>query len=188
MLRGIVRQTANSIAMKIARPLSAPSFILLSFTLALLLSAATAQAKELYGRTGLGYNAQFSQTTATNGVAAISLKYGIAPRTMIEIIAGFYSGNDGSGVAALKFMRTIHSESYANFYFLLGAGLVSANHRSGQEFLGGLGTEFFIPGVDSVGISFEAGLSAENLTAASETFVLKTFGVSFLNAGMHFYF
>ena len=148
----------------------------------------TAHSKELFGRIGLGYNAQFAQTSTTNGVPAISFKYGMNPRTMIEGIGGFYSGTGGTGVAALKIMQTLHSESYINFYFLFGGGFVSALSKSGTEFLGGLGTEFFIPGVDSVGISFEAGLAFENLTAASGSFVLETFGASFLNAGMHFYF
>ncbi|MBU6153565.1 MAG: hypothetical protein KGP28_04615 [Bdellovibrionales bacterium] len=145
-------------------------------------------AKELFGKVGLGYNAQFANTNLTNGTPGISLKYGIAPRAMVEVIAGFYSGSGGSGVFGAKYMQTVHAESYANFYFLGGAGYVYANQQNGVEFLGGLGTEFFIPGVDHVGISFEAGMSAENLTSSSGSFVLKTFGVSFLNAGMHFYF
>ena len=159
-------------------------FILLALLVSL--TANHAQAKELIGRVGLGYNAQFANTSLQNGVPAISVKYGLAPRTMLEIVAGFYSGANGSGVAALKYMRTLHAETYANFYFLIGGGLVSANRKSGSEFIGGFGAEFFIPGVDSVGISFETGLSAENLTSSS--FVLKTFGVSFVHAGMHFYF
>ena len=147
-----------------------------------------AEAKSLFGRIGLGYNAQFANTELTHGVPGISVKYGISPRSQLEIVGGVYSGSEGSGVAALKYMQTIHPESYANFYFLLGAGLISANHKSGTEFLGGLGTEFFIPGVDNVGISFETGVSVENLTSVTGSFVLKTFGVSFINAGMHFYF
>ena len=85
-------------------------------------------------------------------------------------------------------MQTVHAESYANFYFLGGFGYVYANQQNGIEILGGLGSEFFIPGIDNVGISFEAGMSAESLTSTSGSLVLKTFGVSFLNAGMHFYF
>jgi hypothetical protein len=148
----------------------------------------SAEAKELLGRIGLGYNAQFANTSMVNGSPGISMKYGIAPRSAIEVIAGFYSGNNGSGVAAFKYMQTIHPESYANFYFLTGAGYVYASGRNGVEILGGLGSEFFIPGVDSVGISFEAGMSAETLSSSTGSFVLKTFGVSFLNAGMHYYF
>jgi hypothetical protein len=159
---------------------------LISFLTVMIVFAAPSEAKELYGRFGLGYNAQFANTQQKNGVSAISVKWGVSPRTMIEMVGGFYSGPDGSGVAALKYMRTLHSESYANFYFLLGGGLVSANHQSGSEFLGGFGAEFFIPGVDNIGISFETGASIENLTSTS--FVIKTFGISFVHAGMHFYF
>jgi hypothetical protein len=159
-------------------------FILL---VSVLSTGPTAQSKELFGRIGLGYNAQFAQTSTTNGVPAIGIKYGLNPRTMIEAVGGYYSGTGGTGVAALKVMQTLHSESYANFYFLFGGGLVSVGTTSGVEFLGGFGAEFFIPGVDSIGISFEAGVDFENVTPASGSLVLKTFGASFLNAGMHFY-
>ena len=163
-------------------------FSVLFLMMAIFTAGSTAHSKELFGRFGLGYNAQFAQTSTTNGVPAVSIKYGLNPRTMIEAIGGYYSGTNGTGVAALKFMQTMHSESYVNFYFLFGGGLVSAATKSGVEFLGGFGTEFFIPGVDSVGISFEAGLDFENLSSPSSSLVLKTFGASFLNAGMHFYF
>jgi hypothetical protein len=161
----------------------------LLFLLSLAIFASdSAESKELFGRVGLGYNAQFANTSQTNGTPGISMKYGLAPRSMVEIIAGFYSGSRGSGVLAGKYMQTVHSESYANFYFLGGLGYVYANQTNGIEILGGLGSEFFIPGVDNVGISFEAGMSAESLSSSSGSLVLKTFGVSFLNAGMHFYF
>ena len=165
------------------RILSILLLVITSFT-----HSSTAQSKELFGRIGLGYNAQFAQTSTSNGVPGISIKYGLNPRTMIEAVGGFYSGTGGTGVAALKFMQTIHAENYINFYFLFGGGLVSAASKSGVELLAGFGTEFFIPGVDSVGISFEGGLDAESLSSASGSMVLKTFGASFLNAGMHFYF
>ncbi|NDG83744.1 MAG: hypothetical protein EBX52_01740 [Proteobacteria bacterium] len=161
--------------------------LLLRFCATLLIVFAVgipAEGKELLGRIGLGYNAQFANTSMTNGSPGISMKYGIAPRSAVELIAGFYSGSSGSGVAALKYMQTIRAESYANFYFLVGGGYVYATGKNGVEFLGGLGSEFFIPGVDNVGISFEAGMSAETLTSSSGSFILKTFGLSFLNAGM----
>lgn len=157
------------------------------FTILVLVGSNSAHSKELFGRIGLGYNAQFAQTTTTNGVPALSIKYGLNPRTMLEAVAGYYSGTGGTGVAALKFMQTLHSESYANFYFVFGGGLVSTVLKSGTEFLGGFGAEFFIPGVESVGISFEGGLDFENVSSTSGSMVLKTFGASFINAGMHFY-
>ncbi len=157
-------------------------------TLVTLSTTSIAQAKDLFGRLGIGYNAQFTSTAVTNGAPAISIKYGIAPRSMIELVAGYYSGTNGSGVAALKYMQDIHSESYANFYSLFGLGHVTVAEKSGTEILAGLGSEFFIPGVDRVGFTFETGLSAEDISSGSGSFVLKTFGVSFIHAGMHFYF
>jgi hypothetical protein len=149
----------------------------------------TSEARDLFGRMGLGYNAQFAQTSASSpGSPGISLKYGFNPRTMIEIIGGYQSGSANSGVGALKLMQTMHSESYINFYFMIGAGTVTYAARKGTEIITGFGSEFFIPGLESLGISFEAGLNYENLSSSNKTFTLRTFGASFINAGMHFYF
>ena len=51
----------------------------LVLTLAIFLLPA-AEARDLSGRLGLGYNAEFADFNATNGVPAISLKYGIYAR------------------------------------------------------------------------------------------------------------
>jgi hypothetical protein len=147
-----------------------------------------AESRELFGRTGLGYNAQFGQIGTSTGSPGISFKYGFNPKTVLQVIGGFYSGSGGNSVAALKILQTVHSESYVNFYFLVGGGLVSSASTSGTEFMGGIGSEFFIPGIESVGISFEAGVDLENHSSTSGSFILKSFGASFLNAGMHFYF
>ena len=42
-----------------------------------------------------------------------------------------------------------------------------------------------MPGVESLGLTVETGASFGNL---SGSFVLRTMGVSFLDAGIHFYF
>ncbi len=150
-----------------------------------LLLSAPAIAKDLTHRIGLGYNAQFNQTNDINGTPAISLKYGLAPRAVIDLIAGFNGTKNSSGVGALKYMYTIFPETYANFYGLAAFGLVNLNEKSGSEILGGFGGEFFIPGVDSLGISFETGVAVQSVTG---TTILKSYGISFINAGMHFYF
>jgi hypothetical protein len=155
----------------------------------MLVLSSTSEAREMFGRIGLGYNAQFAQASATDpGAPGVSFKYGFNPRTMLELIGGYRSGSESSGVAALKLMQTMHSESYLNFYFLVGFGVVSLSSSSGTELISGFGTEFFLPGLESIGISFEAGLDFENYSASSNSYILKTFGASFLNAGMHYYF
>jgi hypothetical protein len=162
--------------------------VLSGLVVGMLCLSGTAHSRELLGKAGLGYNAQFSNADRNSGTPAISLKYGFAPKTAVELVAGFYSGSGGNGVVALKYMKTLRSENYVNFYLPLGLGYLTSRGSSGIEVLGGLGAEFFFPGVDSVGLSFEAGLSGESISSGNGGFVLKTFGASFLNAGMHYYF
>lgn len=155
---------------------------LLGFSLS---SPAPTYAKDIHGQLGLGYNGQFANRTATNGVPGVSLKYGLTRDIAAEAIVGLSTGNPANTVTALKFFKNLFYEQNLNFYFLLGGGLVSANSRTGAEFMGGFGAEFFIPGIESLGFSVETGASFDNL---SGSFVLKTMGVSFLDAGIHFYF
>jgi hypothetical protein len=154
----------------------------------LLLIPPGAESRELLGRVGLGYNAQFSNATPGGTTPALSVRYFLAPRSAVELVAGFSSGTGGNGVVGVKYLKTIRAENYVNFYFPLGFGYLTSAGRSGIEIIGGLGAQFFIPGVDSVGISFEAGLSGESISSSTGAFVMKTFGASFLNAGMHYYF
>ncbi len=146
---------------------------------------APAHAKDTQGRIGIGYNAEFSNFAAPNGVPGVSLKYALNRELGTELVFGASTSTPGNSVAALKGFKNLFYETNLNFYFTLGAGLVSASSKTGVEFLTGFGAEAFIPGVESLGFSMETGVSFTNL---SGTFVLKTLGVSFLNAGIHFYF
>jgi hypothetical protein len=151
----------------------------------LLMRPAAASARDLQGRLGLGYNAQFANTTQANGVPGVSLKYGFTRDIAMEGVVALNTASPGNSATALKFFKNLFFETNLNFYFMLGGGLVSANNISGGQFLGGFGVEAFIPGLESLGFSMETGASFDNL---SGSFALKTLGVSFLNAGMHFYF
>lgn len=142
-------------------------------------------ARDLRGRLGLGYNNEFSSSQATNGVPGISLKYGLSPDVAFGGIFGVGTQDPSSSLIALKYYQNVFFETNLNFYFLLGLGHVRANNQSGMELLAGFGSEFFIPGLESLGFSFELGGSLSNL---SGSFALKTLGASFLDAGIHFYF
>lgn len=143
------------------------------------------EAKELQGRLGLGYNGQFSNSTATNGVPAVSLKYGLTRDLQTAFVFGTNTASPTNTVAALKFFRNIFYETNLNFYFMLAAGYVSAASQSGAEFLTGFGAEFFIPGVESLGFATETGVA---FGSATGSFAFRSMGVSFLQAGIHFYF
>ena len=66
-----------------------------------------------------------------------------------------------------------------------GLGIINSNNIPGIEFLMGVGVEFFIPGLESLGLSMETGATFDN---GNGNYAIKTLGVSFLDAGIHFYF
>jgi hypothetical protein len=144
-----------------------------------------ASARDLQGRLGLGYNDEFANSSQTNGVPGISLKYGMSRDIDFEVIFGISTSSPTNSVAALKFFRNLFYETNLNFYFFAGGGEVGANSKTGLEILSGFGAEFFIPGLESLGFSMDVGGDLDNL---SGSYALKTIGVSFINAGIHFYF
>ncbi len=153
----------------------------------LLLVPASSFARDMQGRLGFGFNRQFSNysASASNAVPGVALKYGMTRDIAAEFVLGVATTTPGNSVTAVKLFKNFFYESNLNFYFLIGGGILGVNSSTSAEFISGLGAEFFIPGIESLGFSFEAGGSFTNVTG---TFALKTFGASFLEAGMHFYF
>jgi len=152
--------------------------------LLLTLTSTPVLARDLQGRVGLGYNAQFDNASTAGGVSALSLKWAVTKDIAINPIVGVATSNPGNSVFGVKFYKNVFYETNLNFYFLLGGGLVTGGGASGAQVLGGFGAEFFIPGVESLGFSFEAGGALSTLSGT----ILKTYGASLLNAGIHFYF
>ncbi len=151
----------------------------------LLMLPAAAQARDLQGRLGLGYNSEFANMRVSDGAPAVSVKYAFTRDVGAEAILGLSTASPSNSATGVKFFKNLFLETDLNFYFMLGAGVVSGNSHTGAEFLGGFGAEFFIPGVQSLGFSMETGATFDNL---SGSYGLRTLGLSFLNAGMHFYF
>lgn len=157
---------------------------LLSLTIHLSLCP-TAWTKDLQGRFGVGYNAEFGSIASGDNVPGISLKYALARDLALEAILSATTAAGGSSVKGLKLFKNVFYETNLNFYFMLGGAYVSTPIASGIQGLGGLGAEFFVPGVESLGFSVETGGSFDNLTGS---YALRTIGVSFIDAGVHFYF
>lgn len=145
----------------------------------------------MHGKIGLGYNGEFANTDQVNGVPGISLKYGLTRDIAASLIFGINTGSPKNTVFGGKFFANIFYETALNFYFFLGGALVNgassatATTSSGVDFISGFGAEFFIPGIESLGLSVETGASFNNI---SGSFAIRTLGVSFLDAGIHFYF
>lgn len=154
-------------------------------TLFFVLGLSTAHAKDLHSRLGLGYNSQFANSQASGSTPGISLKYAFTKATAGALIAGVKTSSPVNSLVAGKFFQNFFFETNLNFYFMAGLGYVCGDSRSGIELLSGFGSEFFIPGVESLGFSVEVGGSFNTL---STTAAFRTIGVSFLDAGIHFYF
>ncbi len=158
-------------------------FLLLTLTLfPTLLYAA-----DLRGRMGIGLSNQLA-----NELPAISMKIQQSKTFAIGGLVGFRSDEDhtlyGAGV---KFYRIIFDEPQLNFYL---AGLLATQNyvdsetdktKSGYQVDGTLGSEFHFSGLESIGFSFEFGVSARNTAEGGSGF--QTLGDNFLKAAIHFY-
>lgn len=144
-------------------------------------------AADLRGRMGIGASNQLA-----NDVPAISLKIQQSKTFALGGLVGFKSDQDhtiyGAGV---KFYRIIFDEPQLNFYM---AGLLATLNyldeekdkvKSGYQVDGTFGTEFHFQGLESIGFSFEFGLSARQSDEKGSTF--QTLGDQFIKAGVHFY-
>lgn len=161
------------------------SFLAVLFLFVTLLVADKSFARDMQGRFGLGYNGQWANATAMNGVPGISVKYSFTRDIATELVGGVATSAPSNSVVGLKFFKNIFFENNLNFYFMVGAGLLSGGGLVAAQFLTGFGAEFFIPGIESLGLAIETGASLDNLSGG---FIVKTMGVNFLNAGIHFYF
>lgn len=142
----------------------------------------TLKAKDLSDRLGVGYNAEYNSNVRP--VPAISLKYGVSKELHVQADLGFNTADPTQLGLGAKLYQNIFYETNLNFYMAGGVAYLK-DAKSGAEFLGVIGAEFFVPGVDSLGFLFEAGVSASN---ASGTFAIRSVGYSFIDAGIHFYF
>jgi len=161
----------------------------------LIILPSPSQAKDMTSRLGVGYMNDFS----IQPLPSIAVKY--YPSTDIAVSAALgvdtnttntTGGSSAFGFGA-KFYKTIFTEDNLNFFMGAGAGLVSlapasggsGSTNSGFELSGFAGAEFFIPGLDSLGFNFSAGVGVTSLSSGVR---FRTIGESPLNAGMFFYF
>ncbi len=143
---------------------------------------------DLRGRMGVGATNQLA-----NEIPAISLKIQQSKTFALGGVLGFRSDQDytlyGAGV---KFYRIIFDEPQLNFYM---AGLIATQNfidenkskvKSGYQVDGTMGSEFHFQGLESIGFSFEFGISARNVDADRGSSI-ETLGDQFLKAAVHFY-
>lgn len=142
-----------------------------------------AQALEKTNRLGVGMTNQLK-----NDFPALSFKMqktrSFAYGGMAGISTSDTSGGYGVGI---KLYRNIFDEPQLNFY-LSGMGALLSNKINGVSHSGfqidlSFGSEFHFTGLNSLGFSFEFGVSANK----KKDFVFETLGSHFIVAGIHFY-
>jgi hypothetical protein len=151
----------------------------------------TAQAKELTNRLGIGYANQFS-----TDLPSLAVRYFPDPKIGVgaELGVDTNQGDQKFGLMA-RLYRIVFTEDNMNFYMGTAAGLISietANASgtgnttsSGFELSGYVGAEFFLPGLENLGFSFEGGVGVSSVSSQVR---FRTIGDSPLKAGMIFYF
>lgn len=142
-----------------------------------------AQALEKTNRLGVGMTNQLK-----NEFPALSFKIQKSKSFAFGGMAGISSSDTEGGYGVgLKFYRNIFDEPQLNFY-LAGMGALLSNKIGGKSYSGfqfdlGFGSEFHFSGLNSLGFSFEFGVSANK----KKDFVFETLGNHFIVAGIHFY-
>lgn len=147
--------------------------------------SATAQAKDLANRLGVGYR----NSLVTMTLPSMALFY--YPNSDFGLVGsiGVDTEDTNSKFAiAGQVRRIIFKEERMNFF---GAGHVASVNQevnstrdSGFEIAALVGGEFFLQGLESLGFNFETGAG---ITTVKKT-RFRTMGDSFLNAGLVFYF
>jgi len=155
--------------------------------LSVLLLSSLSGAKELTSRLGVGYANNFGVVSDMPSLAA---RYYPNEYYGISGVLGIDTQDNSSRFGLMaKLMRIVFREPNMNFFVAAGGGIVSREQTSGTDsgFEGSatFGSEFFLPGLESLSFTFEAGLG---VTSISSEVRFRTIGDHPLRAGILFYF
>ena len=156
----------------------------LFFLLALGVFANDAHSKELVSRLGLGFRNNFAID-----VPSVAFNYYPNADYGLNGALGIDTEDSNSRFALQGGIRRIlFKEESLNFFF--GGSLALINREvagtkdSGFELGTGLGCEFFLSGLENLGFNIETGVSVTNIKKVR----FRTYGASFIQAGIFFYF
>ena len=158
------------------------SFFVLSFTV-------TANAKEMGSRLGVGYRDAYSFELPS--LAAIYY-----PSSLYAVVGALgvdTQENASKSAVSVGLRRLVFLEDSLNFFMGGQVSMVSLERanttggydtKSGFELSALVGAEFFLPGLDNLGFSFETGVGIASIDKVR----FRTLGDHMLRAGMFFYF
>ena len=158
-----------------------------AFTLVLLgilLFAQPSYSMDRRGRLGVGMSNQLK-----NDLPAISFKLQKSSAFAFGGVFGISTRGPGGGHGfGLKVYRNLFDEPQLTFYTSLLAAIIKnklvTGDDDGFQFDLTVGSEFSFAGLQSLGFSFETGIS---LNKINEDFGVETVGYHFIVAGIHFY-
>ena len=158
----------------------------------------SASAKDLFNRLGVGYSNQFS-----TDLPGLAVRYYPREKVRVSTILGLDVRKDNAHFGFMgKISRILLKESHMNFYVGTGLAVVSQQMSSkdtkdpknpknpdmfsdtGVEIHGYIGGEFFLPKLENLGFSFEAGIA---IISMSDQIRFKTIGHHPIKAGIIFY-
>lgn len=152
--------------------------------LSILLFAQSAYSMDRRGRLGIGMSNQLK-----NDIAAINFKLQKSNAFAFGGLAGVSTRDPGGGHGfALKVYRNMFDEPQLTFYGSLLAGIIKQKRTTGDDegfqFDLTVGSEFSFAGLQSLGFSFETGISLNKIDGE---FGIETVGYHFITAGILFY-
>ena len=167
-----------------ARPLVVASLLALALLLG---GAGQADAKDLRKRVGIGFNNNFSTLTS------VSLKLGLPTNKdtvnlQVQALVGFsiFARSDDLFFAGGRVLLPILAEDNLNLYGALGGGYVRSHAGTdGARIQAVLGVEFFLFGLENLGLSAEFGL---NLDLIGRQVDIETTSGTAASVGVHYYF
>jgi hypothetical protein len=135
------------------------------------------------GRLGVGMSNQM-----VNNLPSLSFKLQKSKSFGIGGLIGLSTNDNGGGHAAgLKVYRNLFDEPQLSFFGAMTGAMVKqksgTQSQSGFQLDATLGSEFSFNGLQSIGFSFEFGLSFNKLN----DFVVETVGNNFIVSAVHFY-
>jgi hypothetical protein len=137
-------------------------------------------ALNLIGRMGVGMTNQL-----VADITAISFKVHRSRSLSMGALIGIDANSDSVDYGAgLKMYKMIFEEPHLNFFGGGMLALINVDDESGYQVDLTLGSEFHLPGVESIGFSFEFGVSINKLDDSTH---FQTVGYNFIVAAVHFY-
>ena len=152
--------------------------------LSFLFFAAPAHAKDLRGRTGVGFNQQFGH------VSALSARYGLPTSSPVVNVHlegnfGLETGTKQQGGSVFYGARVLYgvlAEDNMNLFVAGGVGGLTTGDANTVRMQPAMGADFFLFGLDNLGFTIEWGL---NLDVGQNSAVATTAAMA---AGAHYWF